>query len=156
MPEKSGVMKWSYFKIAASTASTDKQGRRTKNKQWYHFRELQWKGYFWINICIVFFFQILHDYPPLLYVFTAIFNLKDLILEYLIVICMIQCKWLLSLRFCKYLLLLQLIKDFYFLKQGMAKCVEKINRLTSTIKAQKYYYSYQLGKPVFLKVKRAP
>ena len=27
---------------------------------------------------------------------------------------------------------------FYFLKKGMARCVEKLNRLTSTIKTQKY------------------
>ena len=38
----------------------------------------------------------------------------------------------------------------------MAKCVEKLNRLTSTIKAQKYYCNYKLGKTIIFNVKIEP
>ena len=38
----------------------------------------------------------------------------------------------------------------------MAKCVEKLNRLKSTIKAQKYYCNYKLGKTIVFNVNRAP
>ena len=36
----------------------------------------------------------------------------------------------------------------------MIKCVKKLNRLTSTIKAQKYYCDYKLGKTIVYNVKR--
>ena len=36
----------------------------------------------------------------------------------------------------------------------MAKCVEKLNRLTSTRKAQKYYCNYKLGKTIMSMSKR--
>ena len=46
-----------------------------------------------------FFFQILHDYPLFVYIFTAIFNLNDvkLIVEYVFVIWMIQNKCMFSM-----------------------------------------------------------
>ena len=38
----------------------------------------------------------------------------------------------------------------------MAKCVGKLNRLTSTIEAQKYYCNYKLGMAIIFNVKIAP
>ena len=32
-----------------------------------------------------------------------------------------------------------MVKDFYFLKWGMGNCVEKLNRLTTTVRDQKYF-----------------
>ena len=51
--------------------------KKWKN-QWYHCRGWQSKVYFWINICIVFIFQVLYDPFSLFYVFLVLVYQKEI------------------------------------------------------------------------------
>ena len=91
------------------------------NKQWYHCRGWQMKGSLEINI----FFQILLDNTFLIWLFMIKCMIK-------IITKVLGSAWNFNHSFL-------LIKEFIFLKWGMAKCVEKLNKLTNTVRTRGYF-----------------